>query len=112
MPPPPFPLSPLGAWRRAREPDYFVREMSILHGGIGLSWPNDLEFSADGLRPDAIPAEAMLAEDRPFDKNTPGESAGLVAAHRDGHQGGRMAPQLSQRILRRLNYNAAKPGAR
>jgi hypothetical protein len=77
MPPPPFPLSPLGAWRRAREPDYFVREMSILHGGIGLSWPNDLEFSADGLRPDAIPAEAMLAEDRPFDKNTPGESAGL-----------------------------------
>jgi hypothetical protein len=68
-----------------REPDYFVREMSILHGGIGLSWPNEVDFSADGLRQDAIPAEDMLAEDRAFDKTTLGESADLVPAHRDGH---------------------------
>src|SRR6266700_4949648 len=27
-----------------QEPDYFVREMSILQGGIGLAWPNELDF--------------------------------------------------------------------
>jgi hypothetical protein len=40
-----------------RDPDYFVHKISILRGGIGLTWPNELDFSADGLRHDAFPAE-------------------------------------------------------
>jgi hypothetical protein len=40
-----------------QEPAYFVREMHILRGGIGLSWPNEVDFSSDGLRQDAFPAE-------------------------------------------------------
>jgi hypothetical protein len=36
-----------------QEPDYFVRK----RGGIGLTWPNEVDFSADGLRHDAFPDE-------------------------------------------------------
>jgi hypothetical protein len=68
-----------------QNPEYFVREMSVLHGGIGLSWPNEVDFSADGLRQDAFPAKATLAKVRPFDKNTAGEPADLIPADRDGH---------------------------
>jgi hypothetical protein len=32
--------------------------MRILHGGIGLAWPNEVDFSADGFRCDAFPHEA------------------------------------------------------
>jgi hypothetical protein len=39
-----------------RAPDYFVRKMAILPRGIGLTWPNEVDFSADGLRRDAFPA--------------------------------------------------------
>jgi len=42
-----------------QEPDYFIREMSILPGGIGLTWPNEVDFSADGLRHDAFPEEQV-----------------------------------------------------
>jgi hypothetical protein len=42
-----------------QDPGYFVREMSILRGGIGLTWPNELDFSADGLRQDAFPDEPV-----------------------------------------------------
>ncbi len=35
------------------DPSYFVREMRILPDGIGLTWPNEVDFSADGLREDA-----------------------------------------------------------
>ena len=31
--------------------------MRILPGGIGLTWPNEVDFSADGLRHDAFPHE-------------------------------------------------------
>ncbi len=48
-----------------REPDYFVREMSILRGGIGLAWPHDVDFSADGLRHDAFPDEPTGENDEP-----------------------------------------------
>jgi hypothetical protein len=48
-----------------KEPDYFVREMSILRGGIGLTWPNDVDFSADGLRHDAFPDEPNGEIDEP-----------------------------------------------
>lgn len=37
-----------------QEPDYFVREIHILRGGIGLSWPNEVDFASDGLRQDAF----------------------------------------------------------
>jgi hypothetical protein len=47
------------------EPSYFVREMSILRGGIGLTWPNEIDFSADGLRHDAFPAEQIGEYDEP-----------------------------------------------
>src|ERR1700734_980311 len=48
-----------------REPDYFVHKMSILRGGIGLTWPNELDFSADGLRHDAFPDEQAGEYDEP-----------------------------------------------
>jgi hypothetical protein len=34
-----------------------MREMRILRGGIGLAWPQEVDFSADGLRYDAFPLE-------------------------------------------------------
>jgi hypothetical protein len=40
-------------------PTYFVREMNILRGGMGLTWPNEVDFSADGLRHDAFPDEQI-----------------------------------------------------
>jgi Protein of unknown function (DUF2442) len=46
-------------------PDYFVREMRILPGGIGLTWPNEVDFSADGLRQDAFPDEDAGGRDAP-----------------------------------------------
>jgi hypothetical protein len=34
---------------------------SILRGGIGLTWPNEVDFSADGLPHDAFPDEPTSA---------------------------------------------------
>lgn len=48
-----------------QEPGYFVQEMSILRGGIGLTWPNEVDFSADGLRHDAFPDEQVGEYDEP-----------------------------------------------
>jgi hypothetical protein len=48
-----------------QEPGYFVREMSILRGGLGLTWPNEVDFSADGLRHDAFPDEQIGEYDEP-----------------------------------------------
>jgi hypothetical protein len=48
-----------------QEPNYFVREMSFLRGGIGLTWPNEVDFSADGLRYDAFPDEQPGECDEP-----------------------------------------------
>ncbi len=47
-----------GLFEALKDPDYFVREMRLLRAGIGLTWPNEVDFSADGLRQDAFPAEA------------------------------------------------------
>ena len=52
------------------EPGYFVREMRILRGGIGLAWPNELDFSADGLRCDAFPDEPANEFDKPTARQT------------------------------------------
>jgi hypothetical protein len=47
------------------DPEYFAREISILRGGIGFVWPNELDFSADGLRRDAFPEELVGEYDEP-----------------------------------------------
>lgn len=44
-----------GAFDALKDPDYFVREMRLMTGGIGLTWPNEVDFSADGLRQEAFP---------------------------------------------------------
>jgi hypothetical protein len=55
-----------GVFTALRDPDYFVREMRILHGGLGLTWPNEVDFSADGLRQDAFPMEQSGEYDEPI----------------------------------------------
>ena len=47
-----------GVFEPLKNPDYFVREMRLMRDGIGLTWPNEVDFSAEGLRQDAFPAEA------------------------------------------------------
>lgn len=44
-----------------KDPDYFVREMRLLPGGIGLTWPNEVDFSADDLRYEAMSQIAIRA---------------------------------------------------
>ena len=51
-----------------KEPSYFVNKMTILPGGIGLAWPNEVDFSADGLRHDAFPDEQVGEYDEPADR--------------------------------------------
>jgi hypothetical protein len=46
-----------GVFAPLRDPGYFVREMRVLTGGIGLAWPNEVDFSSDGLRRDVFPEE-------------------------------------------------------
>ena len=46
-----------GLFAALEDPTWFVREMRVLPGGIGLAWPDELDFSADGLRKDAFPHE-------------------------------------------------------
>jgi hypothetical protein len=55
-----------GVFASLKDPDYFVREMRVLCGGIGLAWPNEVDFSADGLRYDAFPNEASGEDDAPL----------------------------------------------
>ena len=48
------------------DPDYFVNEMRIQRGGIGLTWSNEVDCSADGLRQDAFPPEQSGEYDEPL----------------------------------------------
>jgi hypothetical protein len=32
------------------DPNYAMREMTVAQGGIGLAWPNEVDFSTDSLR--------------------------------------------------------------
>ena len=41
-----------------QDPVFFVEEMRIALDRLGLEWPNRVDFSADGLRFMAFPAEA------------------------------------------------------
>lgn len=54
-----------GVFEALKDPAYFVAEMRMLPGGIGLTWPNEVDFSADGLRQDAFPAEATGEAEEP-----------------------------------------------
>ncbi len=46
-----------GLFAALQDADYFVNEMRVLRDGIGLTWPNEVDFSSDGLRQDAFPKE-------------------------------------------------------
>jgi hypothetical protein len=35
--------------------DYFVENMILRPGGIGLTWPEEIDYSSDGLRREAFP---------------------------------------------------------
>lgn len=41
-----------------RDSGYFVKNMRVADDRLGLEWPNGVDFSADGLRFRAFPAEA------------------------------------------------------
>jgi hypothetical protein len=41
-----------------RDSGYFVKSMRVACDRLGLEWPNGIDFSADGLRFRAFPAEA------------------------------------------------------
>jgi hypothetical protein len=41
-----------------QDPGYFVEKMRVADDRLGLEWPNRVDFSADGLRFRAFPAEA------------------------------------------------------
>ena len=41
-----------------QDPHYFVKKMRIAEDRLGLEWPNQVDFSADGLRFRAFPKEA------------------------------------------------------
>ena len=54
-----LPLIDRGGWfTPLRDPDYFVSTMILLPGGAGLTWPEEIDYSADGLRWEAFPRGA------------------------------------------------------
>jgi hypothetical protein len=40
-----------------QDPDYFTRRMRVTEDRLGLEWPGNVDFSADGLRFMAFPQE-------------------------------------------------------
>lgn len=51
-----LPIIDRGGWfTPLRDPDYFVANMIVLSNGAGLTWPEEIDYSADGLRQDAFP---------------------------------------------------------
>ena len=59
-----LPLIDRGGWfTPLRDPDYFVANMTMLAGGRGLTWPEEIDYSADGLRRDAFPNGVPQASD-------------------------------------------------
>jgi len=41
-----------------QDAEYFIGQMRVAPDRLGLEWPNRVDFSADGLRFRALPAEA------------------------------------------------------
>ena len=51
-----LPVIDRGGWfTPLRDPDYFVANMTLLPAGAGLTWPEEIDYSADGLRQEAFP---------------------------------------------------------
>jgi hypothetical protein len=51
-----LPIIDRGGWfTPLRDGDYFVANMILLPDGTGLTWPEEIDYSADGLRHAAFP---------------------------------------------------------
>ncbi len=51
-----LPIIDRGGWfTPLRDPDYFVATMVLLPGGAGVTWPEEIDYSADFLRNEAFP---------------------------------------------------------
>ncbi len=51
-----LPIIDRGGWfTPLRDGDYFVATMIVLPGGAGLTWPEEIDYPADGLRQVAFP---------------------------------------------------------
>jgi hypothetical protein len=51
-----LPIIDRGGWfTPLRDPDWFTSTMILLPGGVGLTWPEEIDYSADGLRRAAFP---------------------------------------------------------
>ncbi|HVY15721.1 MAG TPA: DUF2442 domain-containing protein [Rhodopila sp.] len=51
-----LPIVDRGGWfTPLREGDYFVRTMILLPDGAGVTWPEEIDYSADFLRQVAFP---------------------------------------------------------
>jgi hypothetical protein len=52
-----LPIIDRGGWfTPLRDGDYFAATMVLLPGGAGLTWPEEIDYSADFLRQVAFPA--------------------------------------------------------
>ncbi len=50
-----LPIIDRGGWfTPLRDGDYFAATMVILPDGAGLTWPEEIDYSSDGLRRDAL----------------------------------------------------------
>ena len=51
-----LPVIDRGGWfTPLRDGDYFVSTMVVLPDGAGLTWPEEIDYSADFLRKEAFP---------------------------------------------------------
>jgi len=51
-----LPVIDRGGWfTPLRDGEYFVQTMTLLDGGAGLTWPEEIDYSADFLRRLAFP---------------------------------------------------------
>ncbi len=44
-----------GYFTPLRDGDYFAATMIVLDDGVGLTWPEEIDYSSDGLRREAFP---------------------------------------------------------
>jgi hypothetical protein len=57
-----LPIIDRGGWfTPLREGDYFAASMRLLPDGQGITWPEEIDYSADFLRQMAFPAGASSA---------------------------------------------------
>ena len=51
-----LPVIDRGGWfTPLRDGDYFAATMALLAGGVGVTWPEEIDYSADFLRQVAFP---------------------------------------------------------